>query len=113
MRTQPVVWALAIIGLAAAGWLSWLAGGVLALIVVLVVALLVVSYRSQRQAGAWRSGRPTSQRRREIDRAIAAQVPGLGRPEPDPVEAWVRERSLSDLFDDRGNSSASGAGPGS
>ena len=113
MRTQPAVWAFVVIGLAAAGWLTWLAGGVLALIVLLVVALLVVSYRWQRRAGAWRSGRPSSQRRREIDKAIAAKLPGLDHPEPDPVEAWIRERSHYDLFDGRGNSSASSADPGS
>jgi hypothetical protein len=112
MRTQPAVWAFVIIGLAAAGWLAWLADGVLALIVLLVVALLVVPYRRQRRAGAWRSGRPSSQRRRDVDRFIAAKLPGLDHPEPDAVEAWVRERSLYDLFDDRGNSSASSADPG-
>jgi hypothetical protein len=112
MRAQPAVWAFVIIGLAAASWFAWLAGGFLALIVLLVVALLVVSYR-RRRAGAWRSGRPTSQRRREVDRAIAAKLSGFDQPEPDPVEAWARERSLYDLFDDRGNSSASSADPGS
>ena len=113
MRTQPAGWAFVIVGLAAVSWLAWLAGGVLALIVLLVVALLIVSYRWQRRTGPWRSGRPSSQRRREVDRAIAAKLPGFDRPEPDPVEAWIRERSLYDFSDDRGNSSASSADPGS
>jgi hypothetical protein len=114
MRTQPVVRAaFVLIGLAAIAWLGWLAGGFLGLIVPIVVALLAVSYRWQRRAGAWRSGRPTRERRREIDRAIAAKLPGFDRPEPDLVEAWIRDRSLYDPFDDRGNSPASSADPGS
>jgi hypothetical protein len=113
LRTQSVVWAFVVIGLAAVAWLAWLAGGFLGLILVLVVALLVASFRWQQRAGAWRSGRPTRQRRRELDSAIAAKLPGFDRPETDPVEAWVRERSLYDLLDDRGNSSASSADPGS
>jgi hypothetical protein len=67
----------------------------------------------QRRAGGWRSGRPTSQRRREVDNAVAAKVPGFSHPEPDPVEAWIRERSFYDRFDDRANSSAGNAEPGS
>ncbi len=113
MRRRHVVWALIVIGAAAVAWLAWLAGGILALIVVVIAALLVISYRWQRRAVGWRSGRPTRQRRREVDRAIAAKLPGLDRPEPDPVEAWLRERSLYDLFDDRGNSSAPSKDPGS
>ncbi len=108
MRWQHVIWALIVIGAAA---VAWLAGGVLALIVVVIAALLVVSYRWQRRAGAWRSGRPTRQRRREVGRVIAAKLPGRDHPEPDPVEAWVRERSLYDLFDDRANSPPGNADP--
>jgi hypothetical protein len=108
VKAYYLVWAVAIAGLAAAGWL---AAGILAVIVVLVVAVLVVSYRWRSRAGGWRSGRPTSQRRRAVDGAIAAKLPGRDRPEPDPVEAWIRERSLYDLHGDPSGDSA-GTGDG-
>jgi hypothetical protein len=113
VRARRVVWAFGIICCAAVAWLAWLAGGVLALLVLLLATVLVVSYQWRHRAGSWRSGRPTRQRRHEVDSIIAAGLPGFDRPEPDPVDAWVRERSLYDLFDDRGNSSAGSAGAGS
>jgi hypothetical protein len=106
VKAQYLVWAVAIAGLAAVGWL---AAGILAVIVVLVVAVLVVSFRWRSPAAGWRSGRPTRQRRREVDGAIAAKLPGRDRPEPDSVEAWIRERSLSDLRGDRSDDSAGSA----
>jgi hypothetical protein len=112
MKPRPVWrWAPVIVGLVAIP-VAWLAGGILGLIVVLVAELLVVSYRWRRHAAGWRSGRPTIERGLGVERAIATKLPERVRPELDPVEGWIRERTLYDLFDDQGDSSPASADDG-
>jgi hypothetical protein len=83
----------AIIICAAAAWYA--GGGVLGVVAVAVVGALIVMYRRANPLRNWQTGRPW----RDSARRPAA---GPGRAaSSDPVEDWIRERSLCDRFDDR------------
>jgi hypothetical protein len=87
-----VAWA-AIIICAAAAWYA--GGGVLGVVAVAVAGALIVMYRRANPLRNWQTGRPW----RDSARRPAA---GPGREaSSDPVEDWIRERSLYDRFDDR------------
>ncbi len=100
--TLLVAWTAIIICAAAA----WYAGaGVLGVLAVIVVGALIVMYRRANPLRNWQTGRPW----RDSPRRTAASA---GREAgSDPVEDWIRERSLYDRFDDRREGGADSASP--
>jgi hypothetical protein len=76
---------------------AWYAGGgVLGVLAVFVVGAMIVTYRRANPFRNWQTGRPW----RDSSRRPARDA-HPGQAGSDPVEDWLRERSLYDPFDDR------------
>lgn len=84
----------AIVVCAAVAWYA--GGGVLGVLAVAVIGGLIVSYGRANPFRNWQTGRPWRDSPRRPGRDAA-----VGQAGADPVEDWIRERSLYDAFEDR------------